>query len=249
MPAITESRYMVQAGWDDVPHLDAATKRELLDSTPEYLREARSEGKPSLSAGAIYPVPLSEILVEPMEIPAYWPRCYGMDVGWNRTAAVWGAWDRTTDTLYLYTEHYRGKAEPSIHATAIRARGEWIPGVIDPAARGRGQKDGEQLLANYIDLGLKLQPAVNAVEAGLYDVWQRLSTGRLKVFNTLQNWKAEYRLYRRDDDGKVVKQFDHLMDATRYLVVSGRDVAKCAPVQSDGSIIGSAGGGDPISGY
>ena len=31
----------------------------------------------------------------------------------------------------------------------------------------------------------------------------------------------EYRLYRRDDKGNVVKERDHLMDATRYLVVSG----------------------------
>lgn len=248
-PAITQSKYMVQAGWNDVPHLDPKVKRDLLASTPPHLRESRSEGKPGLSAGAIYPVELSEVLVDPFQIPRYWPRAYGLDVGWKRTAAIWGAWDRSVDCLYLYTEHYRGKAEPSIHATAIKARGEWIPGVIDPAARGRQQKDGEQLLQNYLDLGLNLTPAVNAVEAGLYDVWERLSTGRLKVFRTLMNWQAEYRLYRRDEDGKVIKEFDHLMDATRYLVVSGRGVATCAPVAPGGGIVGSAGGGDPTTGY
>ena len=192
--------------------MDKQVQKELLDSTPPHLRDARSKGSPSLGAGAIYPVPLSDILVDPFQIPAFWSRCYALDQGWNRTACLWAALDRSIDCWYLYTEHYRGKAEPSIHATAIKARGEWIPGLIDPSARGRSQGDGEQLIVTYGELGLKLEAANNAVEAGLYDVWERLSTGRLKVFHTLQNWQAEYRLYRRDEKGNVVKEFDHLMD-------------------------------------
>src|SRR5690606_3895240 len=126
-------------------------------------------------AGAIYPIPVDEIIVDPFPIPAWWPRVYGLDVGWRRTAAVWLAWDRENDLLYGYTEHYRGQAEPSIHANAIKARGDWIPGVIDPAARGRQQADGQQLITSYRELGLKLTPADSAVEAGIYEVWERLS--------------------------------------------------------------------------
>ncbi|WP_022727234.1 terminase [Fodinicurvata sediminis] len=248
MPEISPSKYLVQAGWQDIPHLDEKTKAELMAATPPHLRDARTAGIPSLGAGAIYPIPPSEILVDPFPIPPYFPRVYGMDVGWNRTAAVWGAWDRAIDCIYLYTEHYRGQAEPSIHASAIRARGEWIPGVIDPAARGRQQGDGEQLLAQYRNLGLKLTEADNALEAGMYAVWERLSTGRLKVFRTLQNWQAEYRLYRRDENGKVVKEFDHLMDATRYLVLSGLSCAKIRPAETQ-MAVGSAGAGDPTAGY
>ncbi len=229
MPEISPSKYMVNASWQDVPHLTDAAKRELLESTMPYLQDARSKGVPSLGAGAVWPIPLSEILVDPFEIPAHWPRSYGLDVGWNRTAAVWGAIDTSVDVAYLYTEHYRGKAEPSIHATAIKARGEWIPGVIDPASRGRGQRDGMQLMTDYVELGLDLMPALNPRETGIYTVWERLSTGRLKVFNTLMNWQAEYRLYRRDDNGVIVKEYDHLLDATRYWCVSGIGVAKVRP--------------------
>ncbi|WP_042700734.1 phage DNA packaging protein GP2 [Azospirillum sp. B506] len=236
MPEITSSRYLVQAGWDDVPHLDADTKRELLASTQPYLRDARSKGIPSLGAGAIYPVEESAITVEPFAVPAYWKRAYGLDVGWNRTAAIWGAHDINTDTVYLYAEHYRGQAEPSVHATAIRARGEWIPGVIDPASRGRSQRDGQQLVQNYSDLGLKLSLADNAIDAGIDDVWMRLATGRLKVFRTCLNWLAEYRLYRRDEKGKIVKANDHLMDASRYLIRSGINIAVVAPVSARGAI-------------
>ena len=59
--------------------------------------------------------------------------------------------------------------------------------------------------------------------------WLRLSTGRLKVFRTLQSWLAEYRLYRRDEKGAVVKKDDHLMDATRYFIVSGLPLCLVAP--------------------
>lgn len=49
------------------------------------------------------------------------------------------------------------------------------------------------------------------------------------MFKTLQNWLSEYRLYRRDDKGHVVKQNDHLMDAIRYLTVSGLSAAQLDP--------------------
>lgn len=219
------SRFLVMATWDDVPHLSAEVKKELWDAIPPYQRDARAKGVPQLGSGAIYPVPESDIVCEPFEIPKHWPRVYALDVGWNRTAALWLALDRQSGTVYAYSEHYRSHAEPSIHAEAIRARGDWIPGVIDPAARGRSQKDGEQLLQNYRDLGLSLTEAKNSVESGIYDVWQRMSGGRLKVFRSLQNWLAEYRLYRRDDKGKIVKDRDHLMDCTRYGIVSGLNAA------------------------
>jgi hypothetical protein len=224
------SRYVVMATWSDAPHLTEQQRNELWDSIPPYQRDARSKGIPQLGSGAIYPVSEEDVVCAPFEIPDYWPRCYGLDVGWNRTAAVWGAIDREAMTTYLYAEYYRSQAEPSVHADAIKAKGLWIPGTIDPAARGRGQQDGQQLFISYRDLGLTLTPADNAVEAGIYAVWQRLSAGKLKVFSTLQNWLSEYRIYRRDEKGRIVKENDHLMDATRYLVMTGLDIAKVKPV-------------------
>ena len=152
-----------------------------------------------------------------------------LDVGWQRTAALWGAWDDETDVLYLYSEHYRGEAEPTIHADAIQARGAWMCGAIDPAARGRSQMDGKKLLQIYRDKGLHLIEANNAVESGIYEVWERLSTGRLKVCASLAQWLREVRLYSRDKRGHVIKSDDHLMDATRYLVLSGKPVARPVP--------------------
>src|SRR5215468_5307710 len=175
-------KFTMNAGWDHVPHLSEEQKREDLARIQPFQRKARSEGIPTLGAGAIYPVPEELLLCDPFDIPDYFHQAYALDVGWNRTAALWGALDTNTDVLYLYSEHYVGEAEPPIHAAAIRARGSWIPGVIDPATRGRGQRDGARLMTIYQDLGLDLHVAENALEAGIYEVWMRMSTGRLKVF-------------------------------------------------------------------
>lgn len=243
------NRFVLMMGFDDVPHLSPESKAKLLASFPPHERDARSKGIPQLGSGAIYPVPESDIVIPDMEIPPHWPRAYGLDVGWNRTAAIWGAWNRETDTIYLFAEHYRGQAEPSIHAEAVKARGKWIPGVIDPASRGRGQADGLKLLQMYKDLGLDIEVAENGVESGIYDVWQRMSTGRLKVFKSLTNWLAEFRLYRRDDKGRIVKENDHLMDGSKYLVVSGIKRAKVKPVDKPKREFGSGGGSSGGQGW
>lgn len=224
----------VMVSWEDVPHLSEDQKKSILAGIPAWQRDARTKGVPQLGAGAIYQVPEADIKVQPFVIPKHWRRGYGMDVGWNRTAVPFFAIDPETDTIYCYDEYYRGNQEPSVHAHAIQARGKWLPGVIDPASRGRSQKDGEKLLENYQDLGLDIEIAINAREAGIYAVWERMSQGRFKVFATCTNFFAEYRLYRRDEKGNIVKTLDHLMDATRYFVMSGIDRAKVEPIVNEG---------------
>jgi phage terminase large subunit-like protein len=225
------SKYVVQAGWKDVPHLDEEEQHKLAKATPSYQIKARTEGEPTLGAGAIYQIGEDDIVVPDRAIPDDWPRAYGMDVGWNRTAVVWGARDPGSGVIYLYSEHYQGQGEPASHAEAIRGRGEWIPGVIDPSSLGSSQIDGRTLMQSYGKLGLHLSPAVNAVEAGITEVWNLLVCGRLKVMASLHNWLREFRKYHRDDkgSGKIVKRDDHLMDATRYLIVSGRTRMSTVP--------------------
>lgn len=225
------SRYCVQIEWDEVPHLSAEAKKSLWDTIPPYQRDARAKGIPVLGSGVIYPVPEDAFVVKPFELPDHWPRAYALDVGWNITAALWGAWDRQSDCIYLYSEHYRAHAEPSVHADAIKGRGTWMWGAVDPASAGSSQIDGRKLRELYCEppMSLQLVDADNNVEAGIFAVWRRLSTGRLKVFSTMQNWLAEFRIYRRDEKGKIVEGKDHLMDTTRYLILTGMMHASVDP--------------------
>lgn len=212
---------VVQAGWDDAPWLDTETKARLLEDTPMHLRAARSQGTPGMGSGNVYAVPLEDIVVKPFEIPNHWKRMYAMDVGWNRTACAWGAFDPESDCLYIYDEHYMGEQHPSVHASSIRSRGEWMRGVIDPASRGRSQSDGAQLLSQYKrEQGLKITEAKNAFESGVQLVHQRLAAGKLRIFSSCVNLQKEYQVYRRNLKGAIVKEKDHLLDCVRYIVLN-----------------------------
>lgn len=238
----TGSAWTTSITWDDVPHLSEAEKIEMLAAMPPHQRDARSKGAPQLGAGAVWPVPESEFVVAPFAIPAHWPRAYALDVGWNRSAVVWAAWDREHDIVYLYDEHYVGEAEASQHAAAIRARGAWMSGVIDPGARGRSQVDGRSLIDLYRDLGLRLSPSDNAVETGLHSVWLRLASGRLKVFSSMRNWLSEFRLYRRDEKGRIVKERDHCLHPDTMVITGSGPRRIVELVGTEGVVLTSSGG-------
>jgi hypothetical protein len=90
-------------------------------------------------------------------------------------------------------------------ADLYRAEGVnmWYESFTNPPSAG--QKKG--------DLG---------VEAGLAHIWERMKSGRFKVFSGLPEWFEEFRMYHRKD-GKVVPLKDDLMSATRYATQSLRN--------------------------
>lgn len=223
-PVEVVSKACVTIGMSDCPWLDQDAVAQILQGTPPHLREAVKNGTPSIGSGAIYPIPLDDVVISQVEaeklkpFPAHWKYLYGMDVGWNKTAVVVVALDVDTGVYYVVDEYVQGKLEPEIHAARIKARWDWCRGAIDPAARSRSQSDGKQLLRIYKQLGLKVTDADNSVEAGINRVWSLLSTGRLKFLPHTFNLQKEYTLYRRDDNGRIVKDHDHAMDALRYAI-------------------------------
>lgn len=215
--------FSVQTTWDDVPHLNATEKKRLWDACSPHEREARSKGIPSLGSGAIYPYLEDNITCNQFEIPYWWPKAYGMDTGWQRTAAVWGAQDPDTKIIYLYSEHYMSEALPPIHSSAIKARGSWMYGAADPA--GANISDGKKIFDLYLEEGLNIVKAEKGDrEGGILKVNQLFGTGMFKIFNTLTNTLDELRIYRRDEKGEIIKKKDHAMDAMRYLLTTGMNL-------------------------
>lgn len=202
-----------------MPHLTDDMIAEMTKGMMPHLKEARMNGTPTLGSGAIYPVPEEDVIYDPrkLELDDAWPRLSALDVGWKKNACVWGAYESDSDTIYIYDEYYRGYAEPAVHASSIKKRGEWITTIIDSASKGSSQIDGQKLFNLYQQEGLNVVNANKGVDAGLLEVYQRLSEGRLKISKRLVNTLQEFRIYRRDDKGKIVKENDHLMDALRYL--------------------------------
>lgn len=230
------SRHVVSMTIDDVEHYSDEEKARIIASYPAHEREARTKGVPTMGSGRVFPVPEEKIRCEPVVIPRHWAQIIGCDFGWDHPfAAVKLAWDRDTDIIYVTAAYRQKEATPVIHAASIRPWGDWIPIAWPHDGYQHDKGSGQQLGDLYRKQGLNMLPehATHAeggtgVEAGLMEMLDRMQTGRFKVFHHLGDWFEEFRLYHRVN-GKLVKERDDLMSATRYALMMLRH----ADVQGD----------------
>lgn len=224
------SRAVIIAALDDAEHFTPEQRAEIIASYPPYEIEARTKGIPVLGSGRIFPVPEADIAIEPRRLPEYWPRLGAMDFGWDHPfAAVEIVFDPDEDVVFV-TKAYRAREQtPVLHAAALKPWGDWLPWAWPHDGLQHSKDSGEPLAAQYRRQGLKLLgqhaqfiDGSIGVEAGLFELLDRMQTGRLKVFNHLTEWFEEFRLYHRKD-GKVVKEADDILSATRYAVMMVRE--------------------------
>uniref|UniRef100_UPI003F497E4D terminase large subunit domain-containing protein n=1 Tax=Ensifer adhaerens TaxID=106592 RepID=UPI003F497E4D len=220
---------------DDADHYSAEERARIIASYPAHEREARTKGIPSLGSGRIFPVSEESITVAPFEIPKHWVRIGGLDFGWDHPfGAVEIAWDRDADIIFVTKEYREREATPLIHSGALKPWGSWLPWAWPHDGLQHDKGSGEQLAAQYRGHGLNMLPeratfddGTNGVEAGIADMLDRMQTGRWKVFSTCTNWFEEFRLYHRKD-GKIVKERDDVISASRYALMMKR-FAKVKP--------------------
>lgn len=223
------SRAVIRMTIDDAEHYTAEEKAAIIASYPAHEREARAKGIPTLGSGRIFPISQDTITKDPFEIPHHWVEIGGLDFGWDHpTAAVKMVWDRDDDIIYVTSAYKQKEATPVIHAAAIKPWGADLQWAWPHDGYQHDKGSGKELRAQYEDQGLNMLPdhatyedGGNGVEAGLMEMLDRMQTGRLKVFSHLNEWFEEFLLYHRKD-GKVVKEFDDLMSATRYAVMMKR---------------------------
>lgn len=211
---------------DDAEHYTPEERARIIASYPPHEREARTKGIPSLGSGLIFPVVEEEIVVQPFAIPAIWPQIGGMDFGYDHPfGAARLAWDRDNDTIYVIANYRKREATPVIHAAALKPWGDWIPWAWPHDGLQHDKGSGDQLKAQYEAQGLNMLPeraeweeGGNGVEAGIAEMLDRMLTGRWKVFTTCTEWLEERRLYHRKD-GKIVKERDDVISASRYALM------------------------------
>src|SRR5262245_3977008 len=212
---------------DDVEHFTDEEKEQIIASYPAHEREARTKGIPTLGSGRIFPITEELLACEQPDFPSYWPRIGGMDFGWDHPfAAVELVWDRDTDTVYV-SKCYRIREETAvIHAAALKLWGLRLPWAWPRDGRRETLEGaGKPLADQYRAQGLKMlhehaqfEDGSVSVEAGLQDMLIRMESGRFKVLKHLTDWFDEFRLYHRKD-GKVFKENDDILAATRYAVM------------------------------
>ena len=236
---IKKGQALVRAEWADAKHLMQNPDRlnELKAQFPEHELEMREKGIPMMGSGLVWPVSDADIAYDPFELPRHWPRICGIDFGYDHPfAAVWIAWDRESDIIYIYDVYKERKATPAIHVSAIRKKGQWIP-VVWPHDGLNTEKSSAIPLANtYRKEGLNMMykkftnpPAPderegeggNSIEYGVIEMLERMQQGRLKIARHLKDFWDEKALYHRKD-GKIVARMDDVVSAARYACLSVR---------------------------
>jgi len=236
MESLKPGQYLQNVTWEDAPHLSQAVIKQLLDAIPEYQRDMRSKGIPILGEGMIYPIAEEAIKCDPFQIPEHYKKIAAIDFGISHaTTCVWTAYDADRDIIYVYDAYKKEGEIPAIHASYIKAKGE-IEVIYPHDGDNREKGSGDTLAQIYKDNGVKMfrkfsnADGTNYVEPGIMEILERMKTGRFKVFNDLPDWFDEFRRYHRKN-GQIVKQFDDLMDATRYSALSVQRFGKQSTAQ------------------
>ena len=228
------ARFYVQMDLEDAQHYSDEDRASIIDQYPDHEKDARARGIPMLGSGRIYPIPEEQIKFNLSDMaggfPSYWRGWGAVDFGdWDHpTAAVFMRFDADTDTIYLYDAYRQSREKLAVHTKAIKGRGKWIPMAWPHDGHKHDGRSGEPIADLWRKDGVKMhkehathEAGGFSVEAGITELLDRMSTGRFKVASHLNDWWDEFRTYHRKD-GKIVKERDDLMDATRYAIMMQR---------------------------
>lgn len=222
----------------DAKHMTAERIAANLARYPAHEREARMNGEPMLGSGRIFPYS-DDLLSEPplQYIPQEWLKGWGIDFGLGGEtahpfAAVLMLWDRDNDVIHIHAAMKMTEGLPINFAAAMKPIGVNVP-VSWPHDGNARESNGITLAKSYGAQGLRMQPqhaqfedGGYSTEAGVLEIQQRMTTGRLKVAAHLSLWFEELRDYHRKD-GLIVKRRDDLMSATRIGIMDRRHWKVC----------------------
>tara|TARA_R100000541_G_scaffold37992_1_gene45788 strand:+ start:448 stop:1914 length:1467 start_codon:yes stop_codon:yes gene_type:complete len=230
-----KGQYLVQAGWDEAPHLDEDAKEQILAQYLPNEREMRTKGKPVFGRGMVFPYGVDKLVVDDFPIPTHWKRICGIDFGFDHpTAIVWGAINPENGCFYIVDEYRQSRQTATQHAIAIKAR-PVEPPIAWPHDGNRTFDGGDSMAQQYRQEGVNFLPEhfTNPpdisqtkgdikIAAGITAISQAMEKNLFKVFKSCYYWQEEYGGYHFGENGKIVDKADDLMSATRYCFQSQR---------------------------
>lgn len=237
----SQAQFCMQKGWDDAPHLSEKVKAELLASFPVHQREMRTRGVPMLGHGRIYDFSEELVSCEPFDAPDHFYLIDGCDFGYDHPQAqvqLW--WDKDMDTFYLAKAWKARNMTPAQAWGATKSWSENVPTAWPQDGLQTEKGSSKQLREYYIEAGFDMlhehatwPDGGNGVEVGLMELRELMVTGRFKVFSGLRDWFEEFTQYHRDENGKIHKLKEDLLDATRYAYMMRRHAVQKSQIRSN----------------
>lgn len=219
----------VRISQSQVPHLDQKKIDRALEGLSESEKQARRDGVATIGAGKVFQFEEHEYTCEPFEIPPYWRRLGGFDVGLGHpTGAVACAIDDDSKTIYVYNEYKVNETTAVTIASHLRHWG--LKFMADPSVFSREIATAQAKSLAYTDEGMELIKGNRDREEGIHIMRKYFGSGRLWIFDTCQDLLKELRTYRTktsaDGHTVVVKVDDDVVDALRYCIMGIEEYAE-----------------------
>jgi len=226
----SQGQLMINAGWDDAPHLTQQVKETLLESFPQHQRDMRTKGIPMLGHGRIYDLAEEYVVCDPFEIPDHFMVINGMDFGWDHPQSqVQLAIDMDSGSIYVTNSWKQSRVSPNEAWGAVQSWLRCVPTAWPMDGLQTEKGSGKQQKAYYAEAGFDMlsvhatwPDGSNGVEAGLFEILDLMRKGKFKIFRGNRDLINEFLQYHRDDKGKIVKTGDDLLDAMRYAYMMRR---------------------------
>lgn len=175
-------------------------------------------------AGLVYSMLSDEHWINSSDLPAKWqtwPGYSGIDFGYNNPHVnLYGALEPVTDILYIFDEYYEVERTNADNARQAPHKEKVAMAWADPSA--------PEAIAEFVQQRWRVTACPkHEVLDGLKEVFERLLSGRLIfVRGRLTETSKELDSYVWDDKqpDRVMKVYDHTMDALRYLCAGLRSI-------------------------
>jgi phage terminase large subunit-like protein len=246
-------RFLVEPSSDRQPfritsieakHITPERRAELVGEYSDTERETRLEGTPQLGAGPIFPIELLPSVIttfNPDDLPSWARWCVGIDFGIaGGFAAALIAWAHDIGVIWVIDSFMMQGSSALYHTQRIHSmcRGLRIPIAFPHDGHVRDLGSGMALAQQYKNFGANMMAKhatnhgtnENRVEPGLQEIRELMFCGKLHIAGHNTELIEQMRTYHRDQDFRVVKERDHLIDAMRYAIMmrrSGRARSEC----------------------
>jgi len=238
----------------DVPHLDPEECKKDYEFLPEHEREARLMGTPAGGESKVYNQPTDEITDYPpvYPIPETWRQLGGIDFGRGQHpfAITWICEDPETGIKYLYKTEKRTQISSYGLVDVIKNSTSYGLNILFTYPHDMNKKTGTakpdepesydtySYVQEFKRQGLKMtrtfahtlnagRPSLS-VDDGIEIMRRELYQGKLKISPSCTDFIDEYQLYSYDENAKIVKKKDDILDSTRYNLIMFDRYAKSA---------------------
>jgi len=191
---------------DNLQNLPEKYIERFLDILPDAARKRMRDGLFIKPEGMIYDEFDMSMVIPWEALPSMEYFCVGVDFGLNMAGVLLGF---AGDNVYLLDDYGAFNMVSANFNSAIMDGREWKQygnffSYCDPAG-------GERI--NNIFNGV---PANNSVDDGIDFIKTKMRNGQFWVINSCLGFLSEVWDYKRDKQGRVIKEADHYMDALRY---------------------------------